>query len=272
MNLLIDAAGVSKKFTRGIRQGMLYGMKDLMGLSAKADALRNGEFWAIDDVSLSLNKGEILGIIGPNGSGKTTLMRMISGIYPVDKGKISVYGKVGALFALKAGMHSHFTGRENAYVKASLYGLDKSQINNIIDEIKEFSELGKAFDSPVGSYSSGMRARLAYATAIMTKPDIFIVDEGLAVGDVAFREKCFENLDNVKDEMATIFVSNSVNKIKKVATRIIVLDNGKIAYQSNNVKQGLLFYLEEIAAKTNSAIAKNLETKKTSIDDLFEDD
>jgi len=245
---LIEVKGVSKKFSQDLKWSMFHGMTDLARLlfhqKLKRNILRTQEFWALKDVNIKLYRGEILSIVGNNGSGKTTLMRMLSGIYPIDEGRIEVRGSISSLFALKSGMHPHFTGRENIYVKAGMFGMSKKRLSEKMDWIIDFSELGKFIDAPYGSYSSGMQSRLGYSIAVASEPDVLIIDEGLAVGDVAFKAKCFDNLRSISDKCGIIFVTHNMKRIAALANYIIVLDNGQVKYQSNEIKEGIDFYLQ----------------------------
>ncbi|MBR9919599.1 MAG: ABC transporter ATP-binding protein [Bacteroidetes bacterium] len=244
---LLSLEGVYKKFSTDIRSNMVYGIRDLISTPKNYMHLRKREFWALDDINLKLYEGEIAGVVGANGSGKTTLMRIISGIYPANGGKILMAGdkKVTAVFALRAGMQQLFTGRENVYIKGSMYGMSKEEIDAQMTFIEEFSELGDKLDRPFGNYSSGMRARLAYSIALATDPDIFIIDEALAVGDSVFKAKCFDNLkDFVKRPgKGVLFVSNNIKKVMKIATRIMVMDFGKMILQTDDIQEGLLYYV-----------------------------
>lgn len=245
---LVEVQGVSKKFSKDMKWSMLHGMADLGRLMTqqklKKDVLRKKEFWALSNVSLKLHRGEILSILGNNGSGKSTLMRMISGIYPVDQGQITVKGSVSSLFAVKTGMHPHFTGRENIYVKAGIYGMSKSKLEEKMEWIISFSELHDFIDAPYGSYSSGMQSRLGYSIAIASEPDILIIDEGLSVGDVGFRQKCYDNLHDISSKCGIIFITHNLNRIESLANNILVLDCGKLVFESINVKEGVEYYLK----------------------------
>ncbi|WP_020539510.1 ABC transporter ATP-binding protein [Lewinella cohaerens] len=247
--LLLSVRNVNKKFTKDIRYNMYYGIRDML-LSNHRNymQLREKEFWAIKDASFDLREGEILGVVGANGSGKTTLMRIISGIYNLNSGEILARPgqKTTSIFALKSGMEPLYTGRENIYLKGSLYGMSKEEIDNQMSFIEDFCELGDRLDRPFGNYSSGMAARLAYAIAVATRPDVFIIDEALAVGDSVFKAKCFDHLkDYVKDGgKGVLFVSNNVRKVLKIATRVIVMDEGEIIYNSQEIRKALQFYIE----------------------------
>ena len=245
--LLVEAVGVSKKFSQDLKWSMIHGITDLgrlmTGQRLKKDVLRKQEFWALKDVSLKLHRGEILSVLGNNGSGKTTLMRMISGIYPIDQGRIEVRGTVSSLFALKTGMQPYFTGRENIYVKAGMFGMSKEKLEEKIEWIISFSELGRFIDSPYGTYSSGMQSRLGYSIAAATEPDIFIIDEGLAVGDISFRSKCYENLRSISEKCGIIFITHNLKRIETIANNIMIMDQGKIVFGSDNITTGIDYYL-----------------------------
>lgn len=248
---LLSVRNLSKKFSKDIRLNLYYGFKDLLFdlLRIRNDymVLRKKEFWAISDINLDLHEGEILGVIGGNGSGKTTLMRLISNIYPAGTGSVYIRKnqKITPIFALRAGMKPIFTGRENIYIKGAMYGMTKNEIEAKIEFIKSFSELGDELDKPLGNYSSGMGARLAFSIALATEPNIFIIDEALAVGDSVFKAKCYDYLkEYVKQPYkGVLFVSNNIRKILKVASRVIVMEKGAIVHNSLNVAGAIDFYV-----------------------------
>ncbi|MDP3817157.1 ABC transporter ATP-binding protein, partial [Pseudomonas sp.] len=196
---LVKVDGVSKKFCRSLKRSLWYGMQDLGSElignpHGGGGDLRKDEFWAIKDVSFELKRGECLGLIGRNGAGKTTLLRMLNGLIKPDQGRIEMRGRVAALIALGAGFNPILTGRENIYVNASVLGLRKREIDEKFEEIVEFAELGEVIDAPVQSYSSGMSVRLGFSIAVRMDPDVLIVDEVLAVGDMGFRSKCYNEI------------------------------------------------------------------------------
>lgn len=225
---------VSKKYCKSLKSSMLYGMSDIVrnsiGLSSHSERLRNGEFWAVDDVSFELKKGETLGIIGSNGSGKTTLLKMLNGIFWPDRGKITIKGKVGALIEVGAGFHPLLTGRENIFLNGAILGLDKKEIDKKFNDIVAFADIGDFLDSPVKHYSSGMHVRLGFAVAVHCEPDILLVDEVLAVGDGAFRNKCYQRLNKIKRErnVAIVFVSHELYTVEKFCDKCILINHGKI--------------------------------------------
>jgi lipopolysaccharide transport system ATP-binding protein len=232
---LIKVAGVSKKFCRDLRQSLWYGLKDIGNeLSGKRHGgngeLRPGEFWAIKDVSFELKRGECLGLIGRNGAGKTTLLRMLNGLIKPDQGRIEIRGRVGALIALGAGFNPILTGRENIYVNASVLGLSRREIDLKIDSIIDFAEIGDFIDAPVQSYSSGMQVRLGFSVASALEPDVLLLDEILAVGDAAFRGKCFKRIGEVFQRAAVIFVSHSEAQVNRICNSAIMLEAGHMRF------------------------------------------
>jgi len=231
-DIAIKVDHVSKKYCKSLKRSMLYGVKDIarntFGLSSHSDKLRKNEFWALDDVSFEIKKGETLGIIGPNGSGKTTLLKMLNGIFWPDKGKISIKGKVGALIEVGAGFHPLLTGRENIYINAAILGMTKEETDKKFDAIVEFADIGDFLDVPVKHYSSGMFVRLGFAIAAHCEPDILLVDEVLAVGDISFQKKCLERIENIrKNNNSIIFVSHSLYRIEAICSRLLWLHKGK---------------------------------------------
>lgn len=249
--VIISVKEVSKRFCKELKANMYYGIKDVIrqsfGLAPHNGDLRPHEFWALNGVSFDLHEGEILAVIGANGSGKTTLMRLIAGIYSLDRGAIEIngIGKTTAIFALNAGMNPLFTGLENIYLKGAMFGLTKKELKEKLDFIIEFSELQEFLNSPVGNYSSGMKARLAYSVAIATDPDLFIIDEALAVGDSLFKAKCYEHLQEYvkQPNKAVIYVTNRIRKVMAVASRVIILDKGTLIYDNTDAADALEFYI-----------------------------
>lgn len=192
--------------------------------------LRPKEFWAVNNVSFELKRGECLGLIGRNGAGKTTLLKMLNGLIKPDAGRIEMRGRVGALIALGAGFNPILTGRENIYVNASVLGLSKKETDAKLDEIIDFAEIGDFIDTPVQNYSSGMTVRLGFAIASTLEPDILLLDEVLAVGDADFRAKCYRRISQLRSRAAVIFVSHSMEQIAQVCDRSLVLEKGHTLY------------------------------------------
>jgi lipopolysaccharide transport system ATP-binding protein len=234
-DILVSVEGVRKKFCRSLKRSLWYGLRDLggevFGGNGSHERLRPQEFWAVDDVSFQLRRGECLGLIGRNGAGKTTLLKMLNGLIKPDAGRITLRGRVGALIALGAGFNPILTGRENIYVNGSVLGLSKREIDAKKDEIIEFAEIGEFIDSPVQSYSSGMQVRLGYAVAACLKPEILLVDEVLAVGDAAFQRKCMQSMhDYVKGGGSLVLVAHNMHAIMSICDRCAVLDHGRLGF------------------------------------------
>ncbi len=232
-DIVLSVNGVSKKFCRDLKRSLMYGVKDiaseLLGLREKSDKLRTKEFWALNNVSFELRRGEAVGLIGKNGSGKSTLLRIIAGLIRPDTGFVEVNGRVAPLIALGAGFNPILTGRENIYANMAILGLSKKEIDERFDEVIEFAEIGDAIDSPVQSYSSGMAARLGFASAIHTNPDILLIDEVLAVGDMRFRAKCYRKLAKLREKRTSfILVSHDPNAILAVCKSAVYLSQGNI--------------------------------------------
>ena len=227
----IKAEGISKKFGLTLKQSMKYGLKDVMsqfvGISQKTDQLRKGEFWAVRNISFELKRGEALGIMGTNGCGKTTLLRILNGIYMPDSGSVKIIGRVGALIAAGAGFAPMLTGRENVYVNGALLGLKTYEVDNLMDEIIAFSELGEFIDLPSKNYSSGMFIRLGFAIAALSRPDVLLMDEVLAVGDLNFQKKCYELIADLKENgTSVILVSHAPGAIWSVCDKGMFIDQG----------------------------------------------
>jgi lipopolysaccharide transport system ATP-binding protein len=281
--VLVRVEGVSKKFCRSLKKSLWYGLCDIgaelnpfrrqvaevagRGLpvagndtgTASAElaatdsrpvpdeaGLRPDEFYAVRNVSFELRRGECLGLIGHNGAGKTTLLKMLNGLIKPDAGTITMRGRVGALIALGAGFNPILTGRENIYVNGSVLGLSKKEIDEKMDEIIDFAEIGKFIDTPVQNYSSGMSVRLGFSAAVcLIKPDILILDEVLAVGDAAFRVKCLSRVTDLRNSSATIFVSHDALQISRSCTRAIWMKHGKTLRDSRDVAGVLAEYASD---------------------------
>lgn len=199
-----------------------------------------------EKINLEINRGETVALIGINGSGKSTLLKLISKIIYPNEGEILINGKVVSLIELGAGFHPDFTGRENIYFNASIFGLSKKEINNRMEQIISFSELGAAIDNPIRTYSSGMYMRLAFSVAINVDADILLIDEILAVGDQHYQDKCMSKmLDLKKQEKTMVFVSHSAEAVKFLCDRTVWLKNGKIEMDGPTEKV-MEVYLKEL--------------------------
>jgi lipopolysaccharide transport system ATP-binding protein len=229
---LLKVEGLHKKFCQSLKRSLFYGTidatKSMFGFPIENVDLRKKEFWALQDINFELKRGETLGLIGQNGSGKTTLLRLVNGIFPPDKGKITINGRIGALIAVGAGFHPHMTGRENIWLNGTILGMTKSELKQKFDEIIDFAEIGEFIDAPVATYSSGMTVRLGFAIAIHCKPDILLIDEILAVGDLGFQTKCYNMIGNLKkDGVASILVSHDLHSINAYCNKAILINHGQ---------------------------------------------
>jgi len=230
--IVLKVDNVSKKFCRTLKNLIKYGSlditRDFLGIETRTDILRKGEFWAVKDVSFELRKGETLGIIGVNGSGKTTLLKMINGIFMPDSGKITAKGRMGALIAVGVGFHPLLTGRENIYVNGQIIGMSKEEINKKLDAIIDFAEIEESIDAPVKHFSSGMLVRLGFSVAVHSDPDIMLIDEVLAVGDIAFRKKCMDRMEQIRNKTSIVFISHNLPQIERICDKVIFLHKGSI--------------------------------------------
>lgn len=189
----------------------------------------HSDFWALRDVSMSVERGEILGIVGPNGSGKSTLLQIVSGILRPTQGRVVTQGRVAALLELGAGFNPEFTGRENVFMSGEVMGLSRGEIESAFPRIAGFAEIGEFIERPVKEYSSGMYVRLAFATAIHVDPEILIVDEALAVGDAIFANRCIHKFEELKERKVTVlFVSHDLGLVKRLAQRAVLMLNGRV--------------------------------------------
>ena len=233
--------------------------------AARDEDLREGEFYAVRDVSFELRRGECLGLIGHNGAGKTTLLKMLNGLIKPDRGRIEMNGRVGALIALGAGFNPILTGRENIYINGSVLGLTKKEINDKIDEVIDFAEIGEFIDMPVQNYSSGMQVRLGFAAAaIMMKPDVLILDEVLAVGDMSFMMKCINAVNKIARDSAVIFVSHNMRFVSMICDRALLLQNGKVLF-SSSAAQTIGKYYELAKVEHGSAGSGGVSCKEVKI-------
>jgi lipopolysaccharide transport system ATP-binding protein len=189
----------------------------------------HSDFWALKDIDFSLDKGDVLGLVGPNGCGKSTLLQIVSGILQPTTGRVVTRGRIAALLELGAGFNPEFTGRENIYLNGEILGLSRSEIQRALPSIESFAEIGEFIDRPVKEYSSGMYVRLAFSTAIHVDPEILIVDEALAVGDAVFANRCVRKFQELKARRITVlFVSHDLALVKQLSDRSILLLNGRI--------------------------------------------
>ncbi|MEO1621694.1 MAG: ABC transporter ATP-binding protein [Cyanobacteria bacterium J06632_3] len=243
-DVVLSVQNVSKRFCRDLKRSLAYGVQDIcreiLCLRKEVTSLRTDEFWALDDISFELRRGESVGLVGRNGAGKTTLLRIISGLINPDAGSVEVIGRVAPLIALGAGFNPILTGRENVYANMSILGLSKKEISERFSQVIEFAEIGDAIDAPVQTYSSGMAARLGFASAIYTEPELLLVDEVLAVGDARFQSKCTRKLAQLKSKGTSfLLVSHSSSLVLSSCQKAVYLLKGKMQAfgEANSVVQ-----------------------------------
>jgi ABC-2 type transport system ATP-binding protein len=226
MNTAIEIRGVNKQFvlrhTRSMKEAFVWLMKGRKGdLSEK--------FHALSDVSLTIGEGETVALLGFNGSGKSTLLKHISGVMRPDTGSVRTRGRVAGLIEVGAGFHPDLSGRDNVYLNGAILGMDRTEIEERFDSIVEFSEIGQFIDTEVKFYSSGMYLRLAFAVAVHTDPEVFLIDEILAVGDEPFQKKCLAKIAELAAQGKTlVVVSHDLDMVAKICERGVLLDHGKV--------------------------------------------
>ena len=207
------------------------------------------DVWALRDVTVSVEPGEALGLVGRNGSGKTTLLRLISGLFRPTSGHVSAGGRIGSLLELGAGFHPDFTGRENVYLNGSIHGLTRSRVRQLMDEIVVFAELEHAIDLPVRTYSSGMYMRLGFAVASHIQADVLLLDEVFAVGDEDFQRKCFGKIREFKGRGGTIvFVSHDAQAVERLCDRAVLLRRGEVVF-NGETRQAIAEYRRLLAGE-----------------------
>jgi lipopolysaccharide transport system ATP-binding protein len=229
-NIAVKVEHVSMEFK--ITKDRIDTLKEYVIRTIKRNKEEKEKIRVLDDISFEVYKGDKLGILGFNGAGKSTLLKILAGIYEPTYGKITINGKVAPLLELSAGFDKNYTGRNNIYLNGAFLSMDKDFLDEKFDEIVEFSELGEFINYPVKNYSSGMRAKLGFSIATLIEPDILIVDEILSVGDIKFRKKSSEKINELMAEGVTVLlVSHSIGQIRKICDRCIWIDNGKIVME-----------------------------------------
>ncbi len=249
---IIVASGISKKFNSSLSKPPRDGLRDLVGtrrnhLQKANEQFKDGVFWALQDISFEVFRGETLGIIGANGAGKSTLLKILSQIYRPTKGSFSIDGRVSSLLEVGTGFHQELSGRENIYFNGSLLGMKKSEIAEKFDEIVEFAEVEDFIDTPIKYYSSGMRAKLGFSVAVNLDAEVMIIDEALAVGDARFREKALKRMkESAFTGKTVLFVTHSMNFIEESCDRVLYIKNGKVE-KIGEPKETLEAYLDKMA-------------------------
>ncbi|MFM8729613.1 MAG: ABC transporter ATP-binding protein, partial [Planctomycetaceae bacterium] len=252
-DVLISAEHVSKRFCRSLKRSLWYGVRGVLHslnpLAAgqqdadlirpvRDDELRQDEFWSLRDVSFQVRRGECLGLIGHNGAGKSTLLKILTGLIRPDRGRITMRGRVGAMIELGAGFNPILTGRENIFNQAAMLGFSPDEVRRKFDAIVDFSEIEHAIDMPLQNYSSGMKIRLGFSVFAQLEPDVLLIDEVLAVGDVGFRIKSLNKMSELMNRCAVIFVTHAMPQVFRVCSEVMLLSHGQVKYQGRDVADG----------------------------------
>ena len=233
---MIKIENVSMKFNLGIDKdfSVKQAFVNIFSGKAKKKNKKDNEFWALKNVSFTVGKGEVVGLIGSNGAGKSTLLKVVSGVMKPTSGKIKVAGVISPMIELGAGFDGNLTAKENIYLNGAILGYSKKFLDSKFDEIVEFSELKDFLDVPVKNFSSGMTAKLAFSIATIVNPEILIVDEILSVGDIKFQEKSkTKMMEMIKGGTTVLYVSHSLQSIKDLCTKVVWLEHGKIIKMGN---------------------------------------
>ncbi len=265
MNSVIHAEHLSKLYRRGLNAdpGLRHALEKF--LRSPLESLRRPKqetFWALKDVSLDVREGEVLGLIGRNGAGKTTLLKILSRITKPTTGFAEIHGRVGSLLEVGTGFHPELTGRENTFLSGAILGMSKRDITRKFDEIVAFAELEKFIDTPVKHYSSGMYVRLAFAVAAHLEPEILLVDEVLAVGDINFQKKCLGKMGDVARAGRTVvLVSHQLNQIRRLCHRVVWVDDGQI--RQDGPAGDVVSAYESVMARGDSDTGERARTVNT---------
>jgi lipopolysaccharide transport system ATP-binding protein len=275
-DIAINVEGLGKTFQIGGRQKSYYRLTDqlvdmvvapfrragnLMRGQAGGAAELDETIWALKDVSFEIKPGEVVGIIGRNGAGKSTLLKILTGITDPTDGYADIYGRVGSLLEVGTGFHPELTGRENIYLNGAILGMKKAEIEGKLDEIVAFAEIDKFLDTPVKHYSSGMYVRLAFSVAAHLEPEILLVDEVLAVGDLAFQRKCLGKMDDVAQAGRTVlFVSHNMGLLQQLCERGIFLQHGTV-HTDGTITEAVDAYLQTLEQAESQDLAKRMDRK-----------
>jgi len=275
-HIAIEVAGLSKKYHIGSLQKNHYRLTDQLVDMIAAPFRRAGNLlrghasgaadldetiWALKDVSFQVNSGEVVGIIGRNGAGKSTLLKIMSGISDPTWGYADIYGRVGSLLEVGTGFHPELTGRENIFLNGAILGMKKAETERKLDEIVAFAEIDKFLDTPVKHYSSGMYVRLAFSVAAHLEPEILLVDEVLAVGDLAFQRKCLGKMDDVAQGGRTVlFVSHNMGLLQALCKRGIFLQHGTV-FTDGTITEAVDAYLQTLEQARSQDLSKRTDRK-----------
>src|ERR1700676_4597814 len=255
-DIVIRAEGLGKRYRRGLT-GPPETLRDALTrvIGSPLAAMRRPtqeHFWALRDVGLEVRHGEVLGLIGRNGAGKTTLLKILSRITRPTTGWAEIHGRVRSLLEVGTGFHGELSGRENTYLSGSILGMGKREIDRKFDEIVAFAEIDKFIDTPVKHYSSGMYVRLAFAVAAHLEPEILLVDEVLAVGDISFQKKCLGKMGDVARQGRTIvFVSHNMAPITSLCSRCVLMEHGRITFDGLTASAVARYYAQSLRVGKN---------------------
>src|SRR3984893_1276535 len=259
-DIVIRAEGLAKRYRRGLPVPPET-LRDALTrvITSPLAAMRRPtreNFWALRDVSLEVRHGEVLGLIGRNGAGKTTLLKILSRITRPTTGWAEIHGRVRSLLEVGTGFHPELTGRENTYLSGSILGMGKREIDRKFDEIVAFAEIENFIETQVKHYSSGMYVRLAFAVAAHLEPEILLVDEVLAVGDIAFQKKCMGKMENVaKGGRTVVLVSHNMAAINALCSRCIILNSGGVEFDGPTDKATARYYADSLSISSGSDLS-----------------
>lgn len=250
----LTPAQIGKKYKK--RRVLTEDLSRLIG--RRVDPLKASTFWALRDISFDVQQGDVLGIMGPNGAGKTTLLKLLSKITYPTHGEVDIWGRTGALLEVGTGFHSELTGRENIYLSGSIMGMTRPEIDAKFDEIVDFSGVEEFLEMPVKRYSSGMEMRLAFSVAAHLEAEILFIDEVLAVGDSAFRQKCINKIESItaNEGRTILFVSHNLKAIRDLCSQAIVLEKGRLASPPTSVPAALEVYQKIMAENVGHSLAE----------------
>ncbi|WP_339526742.1 ABC transporter ATP-binding protein [Pseudomonas sp. EL_65y_Pfl2_R96] len=274
MSALLEIDGLWKKYSRDLKSSVKYASKDLLrgalSRGAASTELRDSEFWALRDINVSLRRGEVLGVLGHNGAGKSTLLKCIAGKLVADRGKISRKGEIGFLLEMSAGFVPSMTGRDNVSVRGQLMGKSGKELKHYISAVQDFAGLNEFFDSPVQFYSSGMKSRLGFAASTVIEPDILIIDEVLAVGDLSFRLQCYERVNELARNAAVLFVSHSIGQVARMCDRGFFLEKGRVIFDGG-IQQAISIYQDKLGDQSEKKRGHVLNPELVSFDLLIDE-
>lgn len=268
-DIVLEGSHLSKKFKKGelydTLRDLIPALTGRMFSKIKNKELSEREFWALDDVSFQVKRGEAMGVIGTNGAGKSTLLKILSGIMKPTSGRINVNGRLSALIEIGAGFHPDLTGRENVFLNGAILGMSRNEVKAKFDEIVHFSGLEAFIDTPVKRYSSGMYARLGFSVAAHINPDVLLVDEVLSVGDYGFQKKCSEKMGQLMSSGATImFISHNLRAVTDLCERCILLERGKVLMMGSS-EEVVRYYLDHATKSVNGSINSLVVISEVSI-------